>query len=296
MSTDFFIALLAAYIVARIFLGVLNRMTRGVPTPIRCAVALLILPGVAARLLYPMLGEWADWADVLLMGGLALLFMVDRRSANEPPLTAPGLVARVALIAAMIGGGLVASVAHAQASLDRPVFVIALGAQDGGPFERTVMIATPVSNGHVGFILNRPSHLTMAAVFPEHAAAKNVLEEIYQGGPQGPDQIFAVIRAKDKPSRISGTLMPGVYIVPDAATIDRIIETTPNAARYYAGLVYWEPGELEQEVRKGMMAVRPADPAKLFLPDTSKLYQQLVPLGRGVLPAVQLEAGREGVL
>jgi putative AlgH/UPF0301 family transcriptional regulator len=36
----------------------------------------------------------------------------------------------------------------------------------------------------------------------------------------------------------------------DAAVVDRVIETEPEHARFVAGLVAWQPGELRSEVEK----------------------------------------------
>lgn len=190
-------------------------------------------------------------------------------------------------LAAVAFGLLYLTLARAQ-ELDKPVFVVALASQDGGHFARAVMVATPVSGGHVGVILNRPTELTLAKVFPEHAPSKAVKGPIYFGGPVSSNQLFAMVlgeRASPKAQR----LMSGVWLIPEADAIDRLIEKTPNAARYYVGIVYWRPGELAEEIAKGWMAVLPADPGKLFLPDTSKLYDEVVPAGRGRNLAVKLE-------
>lgn len=288
MNTDFFLAILAAYIVMRIFHGVLNRMTRGVPNPIRCAVALLILPGIAARLLYPVLGEWGEWADVLLLGGLALLFAVDRRAEAEA-LTPRGLVARLALIAAMIGGGLVSAAVHAEpAALAEPAFVVALAKLDGKPYGRTVILAAPFKGGHFGVILNLPTEITLGLAFPEHGPSKAVRHPIYFGGPETPDSIFAMIRSEAAPAGRAIELMRGVWLLVSAKEVDQVIERTPNEARYYAGFVYWGAGELAEELSAGLFALRPADVGKLFLEDTAPLYNAVVPLGRDALPAARL--------
>jgi len=52
--------------------------------------------------------------------------------------------------------------------------------------------------------------------------------------------------------------MPGLVAVLDGDSLDRVIETTPNDARYFAGLMLWRPGVLEEEVREGVWSVRPA--------------------------------------
>lgn len=183
------------------------------------------------------------------------------------------------LVAAMVLG----SAALAQgARFDGPVLVVALEQLDGNlVYARSVMIAVPrPDGGHFGLILNKPSRFTMAQAFPDHGPSAAVRDPIYFGGPTAPQTVFAVTRADASPGRLSRELMPGIWLMTNAAVIDAFIEQTPNAARYYTGLVLWKPGELAEEVRRGLMVLRPVDPAKLFRPDTSTLYDELVPSGR----------------
>lgn len=175
--------------------------------------------------------------------------------------------------------------------LDRTLFVIALASQDGKPYERAVMLSRPVRHGHVGVLLNQPLSSTMGDLFPE-VAGKSAKVPLFFGGPESPQRVFAMVRAEEQPSQRSVPLLPGVWLVTDGVTIDRILDTAPDTARFFLGFVYWEPGELAEEISKGMMAVRAADAEKLYLEDTSRLYDQVVPLGRGAMPAAQPDAGR----
>ena len=52
-------------------------------------------------------------------------------------------------------------------------------------------------------------------------------------------------------------LMPGLVVAIDGDTVDRIIETTPNDARYFVGLMIWAPEELDEEIEQGAWNVRP---------------------------------------
>lgn len=160
-------------------------------------------------------------------------------------------------------------------STDGPVLVVAAERLQG-PYRGTVMIAVPFGPGHIGFILNRPTPQTLAAIFPEHAASKAVKEPIYLGGPTAMEQIFAMHRGGAK-SPHSVELMPGVWIEFQGVVIDAIIEATPNAARYYHGYVVWQPGELADEVKSGKMTLAPASAEQLFLPDTTGLHERLAP-------------------
>ncbi len=65
-----------------------------------------------------------------------------------------------------------------------------------------------------------------------------------------------------------------------AGTIDRVIEDRPEAARYYMGLVFWRPGELETS-SPGACG-RSAAPTPAFRGDTEGLWNELSRAGQGV--------------
>lgn len=188
--------------------------------------------------------------------------------------------AALALAAVAFGLLYVTSLARAQ-DLDKPVFVVALEKLEAGPYARAVMLAVPAQGGHVGVVLNKPSKVKMAEVFPDDAASQKVLGYVYFGGIEHANAVVAMVRAPAPPSAAALSLMPGVWLLHLAADVDQAIATRPNEARYYAGIVGWPPGQLAEEISKGFVAVVSADPEKLFLPDTSKLYEQLLPFGRG---------------
>jgi putative transcriptional regulator len=146
-----------------------------------------------------------------------------------------------------------------------------------GPYRGTVLFAAPGVQGvHVGLILNRPSKVRMAELFPAHAPCTEVRDPVYFGGPEMQDAIFALVRG-ESPHPSSLQVAPGVWLVHNGSAVDRVIEATPNAARYFAGFVVWRPGELAEELRSRYFIRQPLDVEKLFRPDTSTLYEELAP-------------------
>jgi putative AlgH/UPF0301 family transcriptional regulator len=139
-----------------------------------------------------------------------------------------------------------------------------------------VLFAAPLPNGmHIGFIVNRPTEVALATAFPEHAPSGKVADPVYFGGPVMPDMVFAVVPTPPNDTEAILQLMPGIVLVMDGDAIDRIIETTPNDARYFAGLIVWEPGELDEEVRAGAWDVVPADASAVFSTHPETLWKTL---------------------
>lgn len=143
-------------------------------------------------------------------------------------------------------------------------------------YGKTVLVVTAFGREqHLGFIVNRPTPLTLARLFPEHAPSKEVTDPVFLGGPFDTQAIFALVAQSENPGGQSIELMPGLFVAVDAPTVDEIIETHPHDARFLAGLVVWRPGELAHEIDLGAWIVLDADP-ELALRNPEGLWEELV--------------------
>jgi putative transcriptional regulator len=141
----------------------------------------------------------------------------------------------------------------------------------------TILVARPVGNDqHIGFIVNRPSKITLSQLFPEHAPSKKVLDPIYVGGPINADSIFALVQTDKSPGGHSVKLTHNLFVVIDGQLVDTVIESEAGKARYVAGLVAWRQGELREEVKRGAWYVLDADPALVFRKSTEGMWEELV--------------------
>ncbi|CAN0125381.1 unnamed protein product, partial [Phaeothamnion confervicola] len=147
-----------------------------------------------------------------------------------------------------------------QASDEDAVFLVAHPSfRDPGYFH-SVLIAAPIAGGeHIGVILNRPINRPLIALFPEHEPSKNVIDSVRFGGPFSVGTVVAVIKTDKSPGTDALPLMKNLYIAFRAATIDTVIEQTPNDARYFVGYVGWRRGELKTEIDRGLWSVLPAN-------------------------------------
>jgi putative transcriptional regulator len=143
-------------------------------------------------------------------------------------------------------------------------------------YRQTVLIAAPAPNGgHVGVILNRPTRRSLGSLFPEHEPSKKVIDPVYYGGPFSRGALVALVHAEAAPGAGSVPLMKGLFLAFRANTIDHVIETTPNDARYFVGYVGWRPGELKSEIDRGLWSVQDADLDMVFRKDTENLWEEL---------------------
>jgi putative transcriptional regulator len=180
---------------------------------------------------------------------------------------------RVLLSLATLAAAVLAAPASAQ---DDAVILIAHPAFRDADYRQTVLIAAPAPNGgHVGVILNRPTRRTLGTLFPEHEPSKKVVDPVYYGGPFSRGALVALVRADAAPGTGSVLLMKNLYLAFRANTIDHVIETTPNEARYFVGYVGWRPGELKSEIDRGLWSVQNADVDMVFRKDTDGLWEEL---------------------
>jgi putative transcriptional regulator len=150
-------------------------------------------------------------------------------------------------------------------------------------YRQTVLIAAPAPNGgHVGVILNRPTRRSLGSLFPEHEPSKKVLDPVYYGGPFSRGALVALVKSDQSPGSGSVPLMKDLYLAFRANTIDHVIETTPNEARYFVGYVGWRPGELRSEIDRGLWSVVDADMEMIFRKDTEGLWEELLQSSRRI--------------
>jgi putative transcriptional regulator len=177
------------------------------------------------------------------------------------------------LLAALILG--VSALSQA-ADLSEPLILVAKPELREGAYRSTVLVVTPVGGDrHVGFIVNRPTEVTVREIFPEHGPSQKIIDPFYVGGPVDMDAVFALVQRGESPGEGSFEVLPGLYAAFAAPTVDRIIESEADRARFVAGLTAWRPGELEYEIKQGAWYVLEPD-AALALRKPEGLWEELV--------------------
>lgn len=162
------------------------------------------------------------------------------------------------------------------ADASEPVILVAKP-ELGDFYRATILLAKPLGDGtHVGFIINRPTQVTLGKLFPDHGPSQQVVEPIYFGGPENLSMIFAIVQGPTNPGGHSLRLTDDLYLAIEADVVDRIIETESDRSRFFAGLVAWQPGELREEVKRGLWYVLDADADLVLRKSSTGLWEELV--------------------
>lgn len=179
---------------------------------------------------------------------------------------------------ALLGGVALAlgSLSAAQTvDVSEPVLLVAK--PELGEFYRaTVLLAVPARNGHhIGLIINRPTPMTLSRLFPDHPPSKLVTDPVFLGGPNHVNSIFAVVHRDQSPGGHSIPLLNDLFLAVDVDVVDQIIEKEPQQARFFAGLVVWDVGELEAELKRGFWYALEPDSDLVLRKTTQGLWEEL---------------------
>jgi putative transcriptional regulator len=150
-------------------------------------------------------------------------------------------------------------------------------------YRQAVVLAVPIENDrYLGVIINRPTRRSLSSLFPEHQPSTKVAEPVFIGGPMSRGAVVAVVRGDKAPGRGAIELTHDMYLAMTVNVVDRVIEETPNEARYYVGYIVWRPGELRSEVERRVWGVYNATPDIVFRKDTTGLWEELSRLSRAI--------------
>src|SRR4051812_15738317 len=190
-------------------------------------------------------------------------------------------IMRTLLLAAMLAWS---AMSHA-ADLSRPLILVAKPELRDKVYGATILVVRPLGDAHVGFIVNRPTEVSLGELFAGHGHAQKLVDPVYSGGPLAAEAMFALVQRPDTPGGMSVQILPGLYAAIDEDTVDRIAETQSDRARFVTGLVAWRPGELATEIQQGAWYVLEPD-AALAMRNPEGLWEELVSRSR-VMQAVR---------
>ena len=157
------------------------------------------------------------------------------------------------------------------------VILVAKPALRDPVFGSAVLVVAPIGEDqHAGFIINRPTDMRLGQIFPDEVPSKKAADRLYFGGPFGAQVVFALVERSASPGGTSFEVMTGLYAVIDAETVDRIIGTESDRARFVQGLVVWQAGELQAEIDRGLWYVLAPDAHLALERPAQGLWEDLV--------------------
>ncbi len=143
-------------------------------------------------------------------------------------------------------------------------------------FRQTVVLVTALGDDqHVGVIMNRPTQFSLSNIFPADESSRAVRGPVYFGGPMDTDTIVVITNGGQSPGGLSVPLGESLYLAFEEKVIDQVIRSKPNDARYFVGLVQWQPGELREELRQGYWHIARTSAQRVMQTEPTQLWKEL---------------------
>jgi len=145
--------------------------------------------------------------------------------------------------------------------------LITAGAQVRDPFfgDSVVLVLNNLGPTPAGVVINRPTSLTVAHLFPERKHLAQVQDRVYFGGPVDFGSVWFLFRAAKAPEH-AARACEGVYLSASKELLLRLLERDKpmDGLRIFAGHAGWGPGQLEAEIARGDWKLSRAEPAAIF--------------------------------
>jgi putative transcriptional regulator len=167
--------------------------------------------------------------------------------------------------------------AQAQESRTGSLFIVARPELPDRNFGDSVVLVThPGMGGPIGVIINKPTDVPLAVLFPDNDRLANLPDRIFRGGPVSPMAISFVFRAPQKPEDAL-EILDGIYYSNDRELLATLLarDKPVEGLRVFAGYSGWAPGQLENEVTRGDWGLLPPDAKTIFEMKPERVWPEL---------------------
>jgi putative transcriptional regulator len=150
-------------------------------------------------------------------------------------------------------------------------------------FARSVILVLRHDDeGTIGVLLNRPTNLVPATIFPELSAGIGSYQgHLFRGGPIAPTRLLYIVRGLAAATVSGPEVLDKVFLSIDDESLPDMVRLADgtNDLRLYAGHAAWAPGQLQMEINAGGWQLLPGSPELVFHADPGGLWAELE--GRG---------------
>jgi len=131
--------------------------------------------------------------------------------------------------------------------------------------DSVVLVMNNLGPAPAGLILNRPTRIAVAELFPDHERLANSSDKVYFGGPVDVTTVSFLFRADAAPEHAI-PVFEGVYVSTDLELLRTLLDRDKpmEGLRIFIGYSGWTAGQLEGEVAHGDWKLAPADAGAIF--------------------------------
>ena len=145
-------------------------------------------------------------------------------------------------------------------------------------FQETVVLLIEYGmEGAMGLVINRPSRVKLARLFPDIEELKQREDTVCLGGPVAVNQMLMLIGSPKTPQG-SIPVIQDVYLSSSLEELMRLIKNADKNERFriFAGYSGWAASQLDFERTRGDWHVLKADAGAIFTQNPSELWPELI--------------------
>jgi len=151
----------------------------------------------------------------------------------------------------------------------KPVTTVLLVARtelpDSNFKDAVVLVMNNIASAPAGLVINRPTRVAVASLFPDVERLAQVDDKVYFGGPVQIETLSFLFRA-DTPPEEAIQVLDGVYLSTNAELLRKLLgrEKPMEGLRIFIGYSGWAPGQLQNEIARGDWKPGPIDIDAIF--------------------------------
>lgn len=152
--------------------------------------------------------------------------------------------------------------------------------RDRNFYKTVVLMVEHGPDGAMGFVVNRPSSVTVAHVLSEHFKLPETDDLVFLGGPVDPSALF-ILHNSSEFDHNERPVLPGLYVGSSGDAFETIVrsaaeENADLQYRIFSGCAGWGSDQLEGELARGDWLVHPAESGAIFCVDPYEFWDYML--------------------
>jgi len=128
-----------------------------------------------------------------------------------------------------------------------------------------VLVMNNLGPAPIGLVVNRPTEISVARLFPDLKKLAALHDKVYFGGPVDLESVWFLFRAAKAPEHAIQAFA-GIYLSSSRDLLGQLLgrEKPMDGLRIFIGHSGWAPGQLEAEIARGAWTLERAEPDAVF--------------------------------
>ena len=146
------------------------------------------------------------------------------------------------------------------------ILIVARGElRDPNFADSVVLVLNNLGPAPVGLVVNRPTEIPVARLFPDLKRLTPLHDKVYFGGPVDLESVWFLFRAAKAPEHAIQAFA-GIYLSSSRDLLQQLLgrEKPMEGLRIFIGHSGWAPGQLEAEIARGAWTLERAEPDAIF--------------------------------